>query len=54
MEKVSEVEKKIWSTPQLTVYGSVEQLTAGQGVPKVLGSQDDWNDTPMSNPKAQG
>jgi hypothetical protein len=52
LEKISEVEKKVWSTPKLTVYGSVEQITAGQGVPKIGGSRDDLHT--MSNPQSQG
>lgn len=35
--------KKPWSTPQLKLYGSVEQLTENVNITKTSGSQDTIN-----------
>jgi len=36
-------DKKTWSTPALTVYGNVEELTQAQYKTKQPGSRDDFN-----------
>ena len=42
-EKITiDVEKKIWTTPKLVVYGSVENITGWK--PKDPGTSDDLTD----------
>jgi hypothetical protein len=41
--------KKCWKTPELTVFGTVEDLTH-KTVPKRLGTQDDFGISGISSP----
>jgi hypothetical protein len=41
--------KKLWETPELVVFGAVEELTQ-QVKSKQLGSEDDFGISGISNP----
>jgi hypothetical protein len=41
--------KKLWETPQLVVFGAVEELTQEDAKYKHLGSQDDFGITGISD-----
>lgn len=41
MQKNEQKTSKTWNTPQLTAYGTIEELTAGSGGPYKTGGQGD-------------